>query len=130
MSSEDMGGTIMNQGFEPLGDDEVLFVRVGRVLMANPTFKVSEFLDALAQAVSEREEEWTEDCEAWFGVGSPCEVLRFGNRGWQRGRVRLRVEFCPDPEPRLLREDSYRRNREEVYVQREDIYREDVETEY
>lgn len=112
----------MDQGFEPLGDDEVLYVRVGRVLMANPTFKSVEFLDALAQAVSEREEDWTEDCEAWFSFGLPCEVLRLGNQGWQRGRVRLRLEFCPDSQPKLLREDSYRRNREEIYVQREDIY--------
>lgn len=83
--------------FEPLNNDEVLFVSLGRVLMRNPTFKVGEFLDALAQAVSDREPDWTDENEGWFGgEGLECEALRFQTGGWQRGRVRLRLEFCPD----------------------------------
>ncbi|HEY9621375.1 MAG TPA: KGK domain-containing protein [Crinalium sp.] len=113
----------MDNDFGLLGDDEVIFVRSGRILMPNPTFKVSELLDALAQAVSEREEDWTEESEGWFGAGLPCEVLRFGNQGWQRGRVRIRIEFCPEKQPKLLRDDSHRRtNRENLYVNREDVY--------
>lgn len=108
-----------------LGDDEVLFVRSGRVLMSNPTFKVSEFLDALAQLVSEQEDEWSDEREGWFTArGQGCEVLRFGNQGWQRGRVRIRLEFCPERPPKLLRESSSSRDssyREEVYPQN-DIY--------
>lgn len=116
----------MDQGFSPLNDDEVLYVNRGRVLMPNPTFKVIELLDALAQLISETEADWTEDCEGWFTDGLPCEVLRFGNQGWQRGRVRLRVEFMP-VNPKLLREAQPRRAREdrparEDYAQREDIY--------
>lgn len=137
----------MDNDFGLLNDDEVVFVRGDRVLMANPTFKVIEFLDALAQLVSEQEQDWTEDQEGWFtDRGARCEVLRFGNQGWQRGRIRVRLEFCPDPQPKLLREsrsseeDTYaqtdiysggyreerplrRRKRDEVY--REDIYRPD-----
>jgi hypothetical protein len=110
----------MNNDFEMLNDDEVVFVRGRRVLMANPTFKVIEFLDALAQLVSEQEDEWTEDQEGWFSDrGAQCEVLRFGNQGWQRGRVRVRLEFCPDPPPKLLRES--RSSREESYSQ-DDVY--------
>ena len=113
----------MDNDFGLLGDDEVIFVRSGRILMPNPTFKVSELLDSLAQAVSEREEDWTEESEGWFGAGLPCEVLRFGNQGWQRGRVRIRIEFCPEKQPKLLRDDSHRRaNRENLYVNREDVY--------
>lgn len=113
----------MDNDFGMLSDDEVIFVRSGRILMPNATFKVSELLDALAQAVSEREEEWTEESEGWFNAGLPCEVLRFGNQGWQRGRVRIRVEFCPEKQPKLLRDDSHRRgNRETPYPNREDIY--------
>lgn len=108
-----------------LGDDEVLFVRSGRVLMSNPTFKVSEFLDALAQLVSEQEGEWSDEREGWFtDRGQGCEVLRFGNQGWQRGRVRIRLEFCPERPPKLLGESSSSRGssyREEVYPQN-DIY--------
>jgi hypothetical protein len=103
--NNDFGIPNANENFVTLSDDEVLFVRAGRVLMSNPTFKVSEFLDALAQLVSDQEEEWTEEQEGWFGDrGARCEVLRFGNQGWQRGRVRIRLEFCPEPPPKLLRE--------------------------
>jgi hypothetical protein len=43
-----MAGSSKMNNFEPLDDDEVLFISVGRVLMTNPTFKVGEFIDALA----------------------------------------------------------------------------------
>lgn len=101
----------MNEQFQPLDDDEVLFISVGRVLMMNPTFKVGEFIDALAQAISDREPDWDDANEGWFGDGLECEALRFGNRGWQRGKVRIRLEFCPDsdPTPKLL--DSRRKER-------------------
>ena len=49
--------------FLPLDDDEVLYVPSGSILMSNPTFKVGEFLDSLAQTVSDRESEWSEDHE-------------------------------------------------------------------
>jgi KGK domain len=100
--------------FSVLSDDEVLFISAGRVLMANPTFKVGEFLDALAQLVSEREEDWSDDNEGWFSEGLDCEALRFGNQGWQRGKVRIRLEFCPSKQPRLLQAEGNRRNRENV----------------
>ena len=111
-----------------LNDDEVLYVSVGRVLMPNATFKVSEFLDALAQLISENEPEWSEDCEGWFLDGLPCEVLRFNNQGWQRGRVRLRLEFVPQQQ-KLLKESPRRPQRDdrprETYAPREEI-REDI----
>ncbi|MEX0269452.1 KGK domain-containing protein [Leptolyngbyaceae cyanobacterium UHCC 1019] len=88
--------------FQPLDNDEVLFVSLGRVLMANPTFKVGEFIDALAQAISDREEDWVEENEGWFNDGLDCQALRFSGQGWQRGRVRIRLEFLPDsPKARL-----------------------------
>jgi len=127
--------------FQPLNNDEVLFVSLGRVLMANPTFKVGEFIDALAQAISEREPEWLEENEGWFSDGLECEALRFSTQGWQRGRVRIRLEFAPDtpraslPERRssdlrrLERADSrveeYRPSREQPFRierPRDDIY--------
>jgi hypothetical protein len=112
----------MDNEYGLLGDDEVLFVRSGRILMSNPTFKVSEFLDALAQLISEQEGEWSDEREGWFTErGQTCEVLRFGNQGWQRGRVRIRLEFCPERPPKLLRE-----SRDSEY--REDLLRDDVYT--
>jgi len=116
-----------------LNDDEVLYVNAGRVLMANPTFKVEEFLDALAQAISEREGDWSDECEGWFGEGLRCEVLRVTNQGWQRGRVRIRLEFFPETQ-KLLREERPRRAslegrppREEIYARRDEVYEADGE---
>ena len=110
-------------GYGMLSDDEVLFIRAGRIVMANPTFKVSEFLDALAQLISEQEPEWSEEQEGWFtDRGASCEVLRFTSQGWQRGRVRIRLEFCPERPPKLLRES--RMPREEAYPQREEYRQE------
>lgn len=128
----------MQRDFELLGDDEVLYVRSGRVLMSNATFKVSEFLDALAQVVLEQEEEWSEEQEGWFtDRGQRCEVLKVDTQGWQRGRVRLRLEFCPAEErPKLLQESIPRREsaapKEEPYRRqsREDVYRRDSYSDY
>ncbi len=118
---------MMEGQFEPLDADEVLFVNLGRVLMPNATFKVGEFLDALAQAVSEREAEWADENEGWFGDGLECEVLRFGNQGWQRGKVRLRLEFMPEtpPPPKLLetRRAGDARRAERLDSRMEDLYR-------
>jgi hypothetical protein len=85
----------MANPFTPLDDDEVVFINSGRILLDNPTFKVGELLDALAQLVSDREADWSEDHEGWFADGADCEVLRLNGSGWQRGRIRLRVEFSP-----------------------------------
>lgn len=114
----------MNE-FQPLNDDEVLYVSLGRVLMANPTFKVGEFLDALAQAISDREEDWTDENEGWFSDGLECEALRFNAQGWQRGKVRLRLEFCPDgPRPQLPERRTSHRRAEKLDIPRlEDPYR-------
>lgn len=36
--------------------------------------------------------------KGWFEEGTDCEILRLGAKGWQNGKVRIRVslEFCPD----------------------------------
>lgn len=113
----------MDREYGLLNDDEVLFVRSGRILMNNPTFKVSEFLDALAQIISEQEAEWSDEREGWFTErGQSCEVLRFSNQGWQRGRVRIRLEFSPEYPPKLLQESPVTREeyRGEELTLRED----------
>ncbi|GAB4461882.1 MAG: hypothetical protein OHK0037_11770 [Elainellaceae cyanobacterium] len=132
----------MNQLPTPLSDDEVIYVSVGRVLMSNPTFKVGEFLDALAQAVSEQQGDWSDECEDWFGDGARCEVLRFGNQGWQRGRIRIRLEFFPENQKLLQaerprqersggpRERTARPPREEIYSRRDEVFEVYREEEY
>jgi len=121
----------MEDHFVPLDNDEVLFISVGRVLMTNPTFKVGEFIDALAQAISDREAEWAEENEGWFGEGLECESLRFQSNGWQKGRVRIRLEFCPDRrEPKLLatHRAAETRRAEPSNPRYEEVYRPDRES--
>ncbi|NJN85089.1 MAG: KGK domain-containing protein [Leptolyngbyaceae cyanobacterium SL_7_1] len=143
----------MDQEFGLLQDSEVLHITRGRILMSNPTFRVNEFLDALAQLISDQEDEWTEETEGWFNHGLACEVLRLGNQGWQRGRVRIRLEFCPDDKPKLLQEspriregrvredelrddlrlrDEARRRspREDVYSRSDEFFQENLESDY
>lgn len=34
----------------------------------------------------------------WFAEGKNCEILKLGAKGWQKGKLRVKVtlEFCPD----------------------------------
>lgn len=36
--------------------------------------------------------------QQWFGEGIESETLKIGGKGWQKGKVKIRitVEFCPD----------------------------------
>lgn len=43
------------------------------------------------------------DCQKdWLGDGIDCEILKIGAKGWQKGKIKIRVnvEFCPD-EPEI-----------------------------
>jgi hypothetical protein len=44
---------------------------------------------------------YQDECgEWWFSDGGDCEILRPGNQGWQKGKIRIKVrvdlEFCPN----------------------------------
>ncbi|MBD1861183.1 MULTISPECIES: KGK domain-containing protein [Trichocoleus] len=40
--------------------------------------------------------------EKWLEEGVSCEILRLGDKSWQKGKIKIRVsvEFCPD-EPEI-----------------------------
>jgi hypothetical protein len=109
----------MANPFAPLDDDEVVFIKNGRILLDNPTFKVGELMDALAQLVSDEERDWSEDHEGWFTDGADCEVMRMNGSGWQRGRIRIRIEFSPNRTQERLPECSsaYHGKRQRLQVQ-------------
>jgi hypothetical protein len=69
-------------------------------LICNNTFKVVELLKAMQKS--------TGQSDAWFYKGVECEVLGL-TQGWQKGKVRISIEFCPD-EPELT--DSSKENAE------------------
>ncbi len=87
----------MDNRFEPLAIGEVLSVdESSQILIGHRTFRVSEFAEAIRSQLEYGIAGWTEDKNAWFSEdGLPCEVLRFTANGWQKGRVRLNLEFCP-----------------------------------
>ncbi len=120
----------MANPFHPLDDDEVVYIGAGRILLDNPTFKVGELLDALAQLVSDREADWSEDHEGWFTDGADCEVLRLNGSGWQRGRIRMRVEFAPSKIQERLPErtsSSTHGDRQRLQVQARTVKDDEVE---
>jgi len=84
--------------FEPLSTGEVLSVsESSQIAIGHSTFRVGELADALrAQLLEQKIGGLTKSTENWFTEeGVPCEALRFGADGWQSGRVRIHIEFCP-----------------------------------
>ncbi len=88
----------MKDRFESLESGEVISVQQDTpVLGGQRTFRVGELNDAIRKQLESAIEGWNEDKSAWFSPdGIDCEALRFGSKGWQRGRIRLCLEFCPD----------------------------------
>ena len=88
----------MNDRFESLESGEVISVQHDTlVLNGHRTFRVGELNEAIESHLKKAIEDWNEENNAWFtDRGLDCEALRFGSKGWQKGRIRLCLEFCPD----------------------------------
>ncbi|MEM7725303.1 MAG: KGK domain-containing protein [Cyanobacteria bacterium P01_A01_bin.45] len=82
----------MDNEFEPLGKCDVVSTDSSHTLMPHCTFKVGEFIAKMKQVFSE----YDELQEKWLGDGQTCEVLRPGTQGWQKGKVRISLEFSSD----------------------------------
>ncbi len=92
----------MTDRFESLEHGEVISVQhETQVLSGHRTFRVGELSAAIKDRLEKAIENWNEENNAWFSSqGIDCEALRFGSNGWQKGRIRLCLEFCPDlPNP-------------------------------
>lgn len=77
----------MSEIFEVLHEEDVISTS-GSSLMFQCTFKVSEFMTILHSKLEE---------ESLFSEGIDCEVLSPGQQ-WRKGKIQLRLEFCPDRE--------------------------------
>jgi hypothetical protein len=88
----------MNDRFEPLESGEVISVQhEAQVLSGHRTFRAGELSDAIKNYLENAIGGWSEEKNGWFTTkGIDCEALRFGSNGWQKGRIRLCLEFCPD----------------------------------
>lgn len=87
----------MDNQFEPLSNGEVLSVdESALVLIGHRTFRVGEFAEAIREQLEGQVSGWNKETDAWFSEeGIPCEVLRFSSMAWQKGKVRIHLEFCP-----------------------------------
>jgi KGK domain len=88
----------MHDRFESLESGEVISVQHDtQVLGGQRTFRVGELNEAIEGHLKSAIANWSEAHNAWFTPqGIDCEALRFGSQGWQKGRIRLCLEFCPD----------------------------------
>ncbi|MBD1898853.1 hypothetical protein NDI44_06595 [Trichocoleus sp. DQ-A3] len=88
----------MDNQFDSLAKGEVLSVdESSQILIGHRTFRVGEFADAIRTQLEYGLGGWTEEKDGWFSdQGIPCEVLKFGSNGWQKGKVRFSLEFCPE----------------------------------
>lgn len=87
----------MSKNFEGLDRENVVSVYSGQILVNNRTFTVSEMIAALMPIVKEKSgNTWTEDKEQWFREGLDCKILKPGAKSWQRGKVRISLEFEPE----------------------------------
>jgi hypothetical protein len=75
--------TAVSNQFQPLADGEVVSVQ--------STYRVSELAAQIRSKVADTLAEWANE------NGVDGEALRFGSKGWEKGKVRLHlaIEFCP-----------------------------------
>ncbi|MBD2059312.1 KGK domain-containing protein [Oculatella sp. FACHB-28] len=88
-----MQETDRQDNFDLLNRDEVLSVEsaeLSQYLDLPPALRVAELVEAIAQRLLSHEEAHL------FSQGMSCEVLRFGERNWQKGKIRVSIEFCSD----------------------------------
>jgi KGK domain len=67
----------------------------GEILVTNRTFTISEFIAAMLTLIK-AQGGWTELKEMWFREGIDCKILKPGAQTWQRGKVRITLEFEPE----------------------------------
>ena len=80
----------MYKTFEPLSQNEVISVSTNtfKLLNLSTTFKIAELLESIKQYIESDALE-----TQLFQEGIDCEVLRFNSQTWQKGKVRITVEF-------------------------------------
>ncbi len=98
----------MQDRFESLESGEVISVQHdSQVLSGHRTFRVGELNQSLESHLKSAIANWNEAHNGWFTPeGVECEALRFGSQGWQKGRIRLCLEFCPDEPNRAMQGTS------------------------
>jgi hypothetical protein len=91
---------VMDDGFKPLESEEVLSVEENdKILLQSLMFTGGQLISQMKSILSGYGGNRTnENLNRWLGKGVDCKTLKFGAKGWQKGKIRIRVslEFCPD----------------------------------
>ncbi|AFY83953.1 KGK domain-containing protein [Oscillatoria acuminata] len=93
----------MSNNFEPLDSEEVVSIdEVLKIVLNQPTFKVREFVGAFKEVIKKQSSIYidrrTDEKAQWLDEGVNAQVLKYGAKNWQTGKVRIKftLEFCPD----------------------------------
>lgn len=83
----------MSNEWESLNHDDVVSVnpKTFENLDISNTFKVVELLEIIKAYSNVDGNE-----ASLFGKGIDCEVLKPGTKGWQKGKVTITLQFCPE----------------------------------
>jgi hypothetical protein len=86
----------MNNNFKHLDRKDVVSVYSDQIFINNRTFTVDDFTAAIMQMYKQKIGELTENKINWFSEGIDCKILKPGAKSWQRGKVRISLEFEPE----------------------------------
>jgi hypothetical protein len=83
----------MGDRFEHLDRDEVISIdKSDTSLISHNTFKVGDLIDAILAKLTS----YLNHNSSWVDEGVDAEVLKFGAKGWQKGKLKIALEFYPD----------------------------------
>ncbi len=87
-----------------LSENDVLSVKgEDNIVLTHHTYKVSELVNGIMQRIDHYKQ------ERWCKQGVDCEVL-VPNKTWQKGKVKISIEFIPDQENSPSPLDDVRKN--------------------
>jgi hypothetical protein len=90
-------------GLDPDGklgfsNDDVVMFQTGNFSLDKMT-KISSLLQALEPWAQRNSNNKASESVLFSEKGLDCQVLRVSGGGWQKGRIRFRLEFVPDEPP-------------------------------
>jgi hypothetical protein len=105
----------MSSEFEPLDSEEVLSFEIERnrnlsIFNLPLTFTIDELFSNIKSFIINASGIYRQKSEKILNDGLEGKALRFGAKGWQKGKVRVRlvIEFCPDePETEEITKDEH-----------------------
>ncbi|MGL4501135.1 MAG: KGK domain-containing protein [Planktothrix sp.] len=88
----------MDNNCQILDYDEVVQIEEPlRILSNDPTCKIGEVIAALMSLLKPAPpHNWKTPAQNPEQQGIQAQVLTYEAKGWQKGRIRIRIEFCPD----------------------------------